>query len=357
MGYTYDMLFDANVDIRQLCCNASEDTIVRAVWTYYWLGKTQAQIAEYYCVSQPTISRWIASAFENKKPNEEELDPRLKLSAADLSFIQNTLHLHPLLYLREIASLVHKERGKKVSVSTIQRALVSMGYTHKRCRALVRRAKLELILSFENRINHRGIVLINQLVFIDEVSFRASDFQRSSGWSLKGNEIVVEQVDLAYHNISACVAITQHGFLSAFVQYGHFSRLQFVKFIQNLLFHGYLGTSGFARSCIILDGCKIHVDLNISQALRKAGVEYFVLPPYCPESNPIEVFFKVFKSKVLDFFEHNPRGNELVDLFRVLDTDMRFSCHKIFAHCGWSNETFFKSTYRTNSMLAANLAE
>ncbi|KAL0215864.1 hypothetical protein P9112_008048 [Eukaryota sp. TZLM1-RC] len=235
MPYTFDMFFNTQVDFRTLNVRASEDTKVRADWTCFYHEKTQAEVAEFFLVNQSTISRWIVEAFEDKD-DDKDLKIRGKIKAGDFQYIKNVLENDPLLYLIEIAQLLKHHRGKTVFISCIHRALVKMGYTHKRCKMLVRRTKTNLIKQFENKISIPvGFILQYKLVFIDEVSFRGEDFTRRYGWSRRGKGIVADTKALAETHISACVAINQNGFLHCNIQYGHFNRLDFVLFIADLL--------------------------------------------------------------------------------------------------------------------------
>ncbi|KAL0209890.1 hypothetical protein P9112_009974 [Eukaryota sp. TZLM1-RC] len=62
------MLLNPETDIRTLKNHASEDTQVRAIYTYLWLDKTQSEVAEFFLVSQSTISRWLERKFSRKTP-------------------------------------------------------------------------------------------------------------------------------------------------------------------------------------------------------------------------------------------------------------------------------------------------
>ncbi|KAL0241494.1 hypothetical protein GEMRC1_006729 [Eukaryota sp. GEM-RC1] len=292
MTLSFDLLCDPEVDLFTLTHHASEDTKVRAVWTYLWLEKTQAEVSSYYAINQSTLSRWVRQAF---KPKESHLRDISILDDHDRDFILTTLEETPELYLREIVELLLHQRHKSVSVSTIHRFLIHSGYSWKRCQILVKRAKRSLIVAFENRLLMTiGPIRQHRLLFVDEITFRAGDFERTSIWSPKGAPVHKLMSTQVSHPISACVAIDINGYVMAHIQEGHFNRSQFVSFLTSLNSHGILYTFGGPRSCIVLDGCNIHNHDNIIHGMRKAGVAYHILPPYCPDSNPIETFFQSF---------------------------------------------------------------
>ncbi|KAL0248072.1 hypothetical protein GEMRC1_003309 [Eukaryota sp. GEM-RC1] len=139
---SFNLLCDPNVDLYKLNHHASEDTKVRAVWTYLWLEKTQAEVASFYAIHQSTLSRWISQAF---KPEATHLKDISILDEDDRRFILTTLEQTPDLYLREIVDLLVEVRNKVVSVTTIHRFLIHSGYSWKRCQILVKRAKEALL--------------------------------------------------------------------------------------------------------------------------------------------------------------------------------------------------------------------
>ncbi|KAL0239494.1 hypothetical protein GEMRC1_009602 [Eukaryota sp. GEM-RC1] len=341
------MLLSPDLDFRTLCVNASEDTICRAVWTYFYLEVSQETIAKMYCVRQSTISKWIDRVF-SAHLFEEPHEPRRKLDDSDVEFLITTVETDPLLYLKEIVTLMKNERNKDVSVSTIHRALVTAGYTHKRCRLLVKRAKIDLIASFEYRLSREiGTIRQYQLLFIDEISFHAEDFIRTCGRALKGMSPNTKTQRLARSQISAVVAMDMNGYVHSHIQYGHFDRQQFVEFLIDLIRLGKIGTSGGSRSKIILDGCSIHRHQNISEGLRKMGIQYFILPPYCPESNCIENFFRSLRCKMRELYRDYSRLNfsEIDFIHRVLDLHLRVDCRPLLNHSGWVDHEYYKSPY------------
>ncbi|KAL0207914.1 hypothetical protein P9112_010501 [Eukaryota sp. TZLM1-RC] len=85
MGYTYDMLLSSQ--LASLRVQASEDTKVRACYTYMFLNKPQTYIAQYFCVSQSFLSRWLQAAFNKSINNDETPNSRLMLSTTEVSFI------------------------------------------------------------------------------------------------------------------------------------------------------------------------------------------------------------------------------------------------------------------------------
>ncbi|KAL0244779.1 hypothetical protein GEMRC1_008861 [Eukaryota sp. GEM-RC1] len=132
MGYTFQMLLDPAIDLRNLKCHASEDTKVRAIYTYLWLEKTQVQVAQFFLIDQSTLSRWLFKAFSPVDSSDEHHNR--KLSDEDIEYIKEVLNNNAVLYLTEMVDMLRDNRGVDVSPSTVHRALVHAGFTYKSVR-------------------------------------------------------------------------------------------------------------------------------------------------------------------------------------------------------------------------------
>ncbi|KAL0209870.1 hypothetical protein P9112_009954 [Eukaryota sp. TZLM1-RC] len=280
INYLKDHLNDFGSDeqshLKALRLHASEDTRVRALYTYFYLKKSQAEISQFFWVNQSTISRWFTDLFERKDKEKNNCTPihsdpnsRTILNDNDIQYITLLLKKKPLLFLREIKRIIERELDKKVSISTVHRCLVDRcNFTRKKARRMVQRARLDLIVTFCNNFNKfNGVVVQEQLVFIDEVSFRVDDFPRKYVRSPSGKEVVSIQPQFKDGLVGFVVAITVDGYLLCHNRKGHLSRSLFIDFLKDLLRKGLLRTTGGRRSIIILDGCKIHKHPFINEAM------------------------------------------------------------------------------------------
>ncbi|KAL0213925.1 hypothetical protein P9112_006109 [Eukaryota sp. TZLM1-RC] len=350
MGATIDLLLSGN-DLRLLKVHASEDTKIRAVYTLVFLEKTQQDVAEYYCVAQSTVSTWLRQVFPSSEstpnPTSRNLfqtpSSRHKLNETESSFILQLVKEQPLLFLREIGKLVFTKFRKKVSVTTVHRLLIKNNFTHKKCANLMRRAKKELIHNFELSFRRLfGVVIQQQLLFIDEVSFKSEHFVRKTCWSPKGVPINTERPNFKEGQVSLMVAIV-NGLVMFHIKQGHFNRTGYVSFLQDLLHHKLLSIEGGARSIVVVDGCNIHKNAYIFRAVKLAGLKYLILPPYSPDCNPIEAFFGLLRRKVRDNSLHSPLQG--VNLLQQLLRTMIFNCSNLFDHSGWEDFCPFRSPY------------
>ncbi|KAL0219413.1 hypothetical protein P9112_005066 [Eukaryota sp. TZLM1-RC] len=221
MGLSFDLLL-TSPDLKSLSVRPTEDTKVRAVYTYLYLGCTQRQTAELFSISQSSISKWVSYYLTLKTRQEKILaglyvseeesadedclsyDSRCILTSEKEEELLAFVEKDPLSFLREIRSFVRSKFDKTISITTVHRILVRHGYSYKKCQNLVRRAKLLLITKFEtNYMLDIGLVLHHQLVFIDELSFKTQVNARSYGRSPKGQSIYTVQPEMLQVQVSA----------------------------------------------------------------------------------------------------------------------------------------------------------
>ncbi|KAL0242880.1 hypothetical protein GEMRC1_005443 [Eukaryota sp. GEM-RC1] len=329
--------------------HVSFDTKMRATFTYFFLGESLSEIAKFFWVHRTTIKRWIDAVFDARNSHFVSR-PRGRspiLSEHDIDFIELVLEQTPLLFFKG---------DTDVSVSTIHRVLVlKRNFSRKKASLLVKRVRRAALVGFENRFNLRfGLVWQQQLVFIDEISFKGQHCTREYGWSKKNCPIVAQQPSFPDKQVSFVVATTVNGYLYSEVKEGHFSRLDFVGFLSNLINFNLLSTTGGPRSCLILDGCRIHCHANIYDAMNLANVDYLILPPYAPEMNPIEAFFGELRQKVRNHAVNFPDDVGVSLIRQVLTDEMSTCCRRRLNHAGYEQGKPYRSPYLYNPKLENN---
>ncbi|KAL0205783.1 hypothetical protein P9112_001090 [Eukaryota sp. TZLM1-RC] len=180
MGGFFDLLLHG-VDIQRLARRPSEDTKSRVVYTHLFLGETQEIVARFFGVHQTSVTRRVGKYFELLNNDPHNNDPTAtdiytgNLRRVIAVFIFTTLQKDPLLDLREIRSLVYHSFNLTVSSSTL---LVGNRFS-------CNKARWTMIFSFGlNRIKrYIGVTFTQELVFIDEITFRPEHYDRTHGES------------------------------------------------------------------------------------------------------------------------------------------------------------------------------
>ncbi|KAL0247955.1 hypothetical protein GEMRC1_003194 [Eukaryota sp. GEM-RC1] len=279
MPFTSDVLLALRTinDLRSLKTHASEDTRVRACAAYFFLNFHQEEIARTYSVSQSTVSRWLKDCLDSDRV---ETRGRKKLFTDDeVSTLLEVVKTSPLIFLHEIQRTAHTYFGKSTSLPTLCRVLKRAGFSHKSATSILHKTKLQLILTFEQKLHvHVGFVLQEQLLFVDEISFRQEHFQRLFGWSPKSKPVLGTKRKFPERQLSLVVAIDANGYVTSFLQEGHFNRLGFVDFLSHLLSSGITSRFPARRSVIVLDGCNIHRSLDIYEAMKKRVLSILYYP-------------------------------------------------------------------------------
>ncbi|KAL0224750.1 hypothetical protein RCL1_002662 [Eukaryota sp. TZLM3-RCL] len=238
-----------------------------------------------------------------------------------------------------------------ISISTLHRILIASGLSLKKCSQVMKIANLELVQAFCLSWNERfGIVRQDQLVFLDEISFRSDDFHRPRGRSPKGEAVATLKVQFSEKQVSCAVSIDCKGIILSHIKEGHYDRSAFVQFLSDLIDSGHLFRYPGPRSILILDGCKIHFSPDVYEAMRKAGLMYVKLPPYCPEMNPIEAFFAVLRRRVRLVWEHNQQVNPVEILNSQLSHLQDYDCSRLFDHSGFCDYKYYSSPYMSEDL-------
>jgi transposase len=98
-------------------------------------GASVRSVAQRFAVSAPTVSRYVA-----KQKREATLQPKTppgakkRLSPDQLTALENALQDQPDATLVERCLWLEKEHGVSISVATVHRVLVDLGYTYKKRR-------------------------------------------------------------------------------------------------------------------------------------------------------------------------------------------------------------------------------
>ncbi|KAL0213213.1 hypothetical protein RCL1_006839 [Eukaryota sp. TZLM3-RCL] len=340
MPFTFKDLFSGdNLQLRKT--NASVDSKVRALDAYAVLTTTQAHVADMFRTSQASISRWGKEALV-ETISDCPITSRRCLSEEEIQELLLMVEKSPRAFLRELRVASFLKFNKSVSISSLHRVLEDAGVSRKKCSLVMRIASRQLICNFVDYWNKTiGLVRHSQLVFVDELSFRA---HRTHGRSPKGVPVPAFQRTMN-KTISCAIAIDVNGTLLTHSVVGHFDRLSFTSFLRNLIASRSMHRFPGPRSILIVDGCRIHFSPDIFEAFRKCGIRYIKLPPYCPEMNPIEVFFSILRAKVREsselFPESTPEQLINAELLRLTPRD----CSSLFSHAGYCHGQFYSSPY------------
>ena len=130
------------------------------------------------------------------------------------------------------------------------------------------------------------------LVFVDESGID-SYFHRAYGWAKKGRLVGGEVAGRRFARESFIAAKNKSAIIAPLCFQGTCNTKLFDLWVEPFLIpHLVVG------QVVILDNASFHKSVKARKLIEKAGCKLLFLPPYSPDSNPIEKFWGWFKSKV-----------------------------------------------------------
>ena len=89
----------------------------------------------------------------------------------------------------------------------------------------------------------------------------------------------------------------------------------------------------FDDICLVMDNLAVHRSKAAIERIDELGFEYVFTPAYCPDSNPIESVFSIFKGELKKKRIKSILNGQIADLPRLIETIwQRLEVLKI-AHC------------------------
>lgn len=218
---------------------------------------------------------------------------RLKIMPYLEEHIKEFLTSKPDSDLHEVREFLYWEHDVAVDVSTIGKHLKRLGWSNKKMRLVAAQRDEELREAWVEEL--RALYEPNQLVYVDESGCDKRDGARRYGWSPKGvtpeGKSKLERGQ-RYHLLPA---ITIDGLLDAFVYPGQTNMDGFVNWVRDRVLPQCQRYPG-PRSVLVMDNASWHHCEELTHLCEEFGVKLVYLPPYSPDLNPIEAFFKDFKA-------------------------------------------------------------
>ena len=266
--------------------HASEDAKYYCLYMYYFCGLSKAKLANYFQKAESTIGAWIKKYEDGggvSRADKEKVYRRYGEEKRE--WLVELYKTKPVLYLDEAKYYFDRQFGTAISKSCISTILHDSGMTWK---VLERRA-IQIceaeIVRFALELNSLPWIL-NNLVFLDEVSFDNRDMLRKKGFgfrgihinNLKGKKLYYRGEFCRKPRLSLLCFIGIDGLLDTFSTEGTFDRLKFIACCKEFaLKNPHVKQYPGPNSVWILDGAAIHCDPNIVYYLRSLGIYYYFI--------------------------------------------------------------------------------
>jgi transposase len=126
-------------------------------------------------------------------------------------------------------------------------------------------------------------------VFIDE-TWAKTNMTRTHGWCRKGEPLVDKVPHGHWKTLTFIAALKHDGIAAPCVLDGPINGTSFTAWVEQFLI-----PELEPGTIVVADNLGSHKGSRVRQALRKAGIKLFFLPPYSPDLNPIEQLFSKLK--------------------------------------------------------------
>jgi len=190
-----------------------------------------------------------------------------------------------------MVNFLQTEFEVSMTVSSIRRALDSIGWTKKQIRRVAKGQNADLRDTYLYNISDFSP---KHFVFVDESSCDRRVGLRQTGWSPLGvtpTQVAPFQREQRYQILPA---YTVDGIMLSRVFQGSTDSAVFEDFLEQLL--PLCGKWPEPKSVLVMDNASFHHTERITQMCYNAGVKLVYLLPYSPDLNPIEEFFAELKA-------------------------------------------------------------
>ncbi|KAH9146834.1 hypothetical protein AeRB84_009338 [Aphanomyces euteiches] len=321
--------------------HASINTIMHALYGYYYLGFTKKQLAHIYNKHVNTICNWVERFEEDGDYQRRDSTNTRKFTTDQRKWLIEFYKKNPLSFLDEARFEFQQRFNSSNSISSIGRMLRSEGLTWKVLKRRAFHIKSADIIRFALELDNVDWSTSN-IQFLDEASFDNRGMLRTRGYCLRGQKLAFRGEFNRKPRVSVLCWIDVNGIVECFPTDGTFDRTTFIACCG---LHAQSGKSvrqyPGRGSIWILDGAKIHCHANLVYYLRSIGIIPIFLPAYCPFFNPIEYLFGLMKKAIKRQYVEGAPTDLSPFIIKLMNQFSRFDMRKIFAHCGWGSDGCF----------------
>jgi len=285
------------LDGRKISPEAMEQIRIRAVQQVQ-AGESPEAVIKALGFARACIYNWLAryraGGWQGLRTGSRSGRPK-KLSGTQIRSIYRTicdkdprqLKFSFALWTRAmVASLIKRQFGVKLSLTSIGRLLHQLGFTcqkplyraYQRDAELVEQWKKQVFPEIQKRAKKEGATIY----FQDESGIR-SDFHSGTTWASKGKTPLIESTGARF-GLNMMAAITPRGQMQFMIVQGTVRAEQICEFLKRLM-HGHED-----KVFLIWDGHPTHKSKKVKECIAsfQGRLEVFLLPAYSPDLNPIE---------------------------------------------------------------------
>ncbi|XP_039452525.1 uncharacterized protein LOC120431473 isoform X2 [Culex pipiens pallens] len=312
----------------------TQEVAYHALYCYYVMGHSKAEVAAAYGKSITTIKNWIVKYENNGGMSAAEKRRTFRcFKEEERCWIVDLYKKEPVLFLDEAKCRFEQRFGKSISLSTISRILHEAGYTWKVLERRAIQVKVKEIAFYHDEMSAFHWDL-HMLCFSDEISVDNRGVLRTKGYGPIGKKIVYRGEFTRQARVSLLAFLGEEGIVDTFYTEDTFDRTKFFFFCKKLALSDKVEPYPGRNSVWIMDGARIHLDANLVNYLRHLGLKVVFLPGYAPFYSPIEFVFGFVKKMLIRVHQENVKSI-LTEVATVLQKFSNYNCTALFAKCGY----------------------
>ncbi len=235
-------------------------------------------------IGKSTIHRWIKYKDCISKKN------RVRKYEVCSKIIKEIIITNPDSRLKDIQICLVTNYNIRISLSCICRYLRELGISRKKITFQQFSNWDDLQCKREKFKKDIEGLDKNSIISIDE-SYFYKRLYRSYGYSLKGSKAIVPK-RIGMKKFSLLMAISSNRILAYDIVSTNVNRYSFYSFLKDKLL------PECKNKILLMDNASFHKCKEIVQLIVASGNSVLFIPPYSPEFNPIEVVFRMFKSRL-----------------------------------------------------------
>jgi transposase len=171
-----------------------------------------------------------------------------------------------------------------------------------------------------------------RLVFVDE-TWASTNMARTHGRCPKGQRLVMDVPHGHWKTTTFVAALRCDGLVAPVVADGAMDGELFTAYVKQQLV-----PSLRRGDIVVMDNLACHKKPAVEEAIRAAGCELRLLPPYSPDLNPIEKAFAKLKALLRKAAKRDVESLWQY-LGQALDEFTPDECRNYFASCGYQTAT------------------
>lgn len=264
-------------------------------WSY-------VRIAQALRIDESTVRQHEAEYVESRKLSPENGGSESKLNEEQTKELKAHLETHTYRYAKDICTYVKSKYGVEYSVSGMTKWLKKNGFVHKKPKLvpkatdpLKQAAFVETYEELKRSIGDDEVILFSDAVHPEHQS------KAAYGWIRKGTDKQLPTT-AKQHRLHFCGALDLVSMQVIMNEFETINAETVKLFFSNIESHFQNKT----KIHIIVDNAAYYRSKEVRKALEGSKIRLIFLPPYSPNLNPIERFWKIMHENVRNnrFYEH-----------------------------------------------------